>query len=236
MKKNKLIATALSLSLLGAVVAPSAIFASSNVNDSFQEQTQSQIPTLQHLDTATLQKNLEAAQGLEKYIKPGADGLLYIDEAGKDVVSKEAYEYIASGVQIINESLKSGQTKLDVENQTIVPSGQAPIQTQNEITPNASSNTYWWGVAITMSQSETKQLSYVLKQQSKGYLTVSGLAAAIGGIMGPNPIPWGASAAAALVSLGTDLVASSLDNYNGSRGTTLNLHWLPAAYYTVNSN
>ncbi|MCC3379524.1 hypothetical protein ACFQ5D_13315 [Paenibacillus farraposensis] len=85
MKKNKLVATALSFSLLGAVVTPSAIFASSNVNYSFQEQSQSPIVTLQHLDTATLQKNLEAAQGLEKYIKPGADGLLYIDEAGKDV-------------------------------------------------------------------------------------------------------------------------------------------------------
>ncbi|MGG1617619.1 hypothetical protein [Paenibacillus sp. NRS-1781] len=45
-----------------------------------------------------------------------------------------------------------------------------------------------------------------------------------------------ASAGAALVSLGTDLLASNLDNYNGSRGTTLNLHWLPAPYYTVNSN
>ncbi|MFB5678846.1 hypothetical protein [Paenibacillus terreus] len=229
MKKNRLVATALSFSLLGSVVAPSAIFASSNVNDSFQEQSQSNIVTLQHLDTATLQKNLEAAQGLEEYIKPGVDGLLYIDEAGKDVVSKEAYDYIASGVEIINEALKSGLIELDVENQTIVPSGQ------NVIRPNAYSNTYWWGVAITMSQSETKQLSYLLKQQSKGYLTASGLAAGIGALF-PNPVPFAASAAAALISLGTDLVASSLDNYNGSRGTTLNLHWLPAPYYTVNSN
>lgn len=111
MKKNRLVTTALSFGLLGTIVAPSTIFASSSVNDSFQEQSQSSIVTLQHLDTAILQKNLEAAQGLEKYIKSGADGLLYIDEAGKDVVSKEAYEYIASGVEIINESLKSGLTR-----------------------------------------------------------------------------------------------------------------------------
>lgn len=235
MKNNRLIATTLSFGLLGAVIAPSAIYASSNVNDSFQEQSQSPIAVLHHLDTVTLQKNLEAAQDLEKYIKPNADGLLYIDEAGKDAVSKEAYDYIASGVEIINESLKSGQTKLDLANYTIIPTGKIPIQTENVIKPNASSNSYWWGVAVTMSQSETKQLSYSLKQQSKGFLTVSGLAAAIGSIM-PSPAPWAASAAAALVSLGTDLIASSLDHYNGSRGTTLNIHWLPAPYYTVNSN
>ncbi|UUZ79321.1 hypothetical protein LJK88_29640 [Paenibacillus sp. P26] len=242
-KIGKVTSVVLSLGMTVALLAPVSVSAAtSGVIDSklSQSQTDHLLQVNGNGITQTL-KNLDLASTnlLDPYMTVTKEGLLHLDEAGRNVVSAELFNTTANGVSIINTAIKEGSVVLDTVNKRVVPKQvtvQQPSLKTPSMSPNAYSNTYWWGVAITMTEDETKTLAYSLQQVKETYTAATVVAGAIGGIMGPNPIPWAAAAASAIVACGAAVVSNSLTFYNNPNGVTLNIHWLPAPYYTVNKN
>ncbi|GAV12658.1 hypothetical protein PBN151_2591 [Paenibacillus sp. NAIST15-1] len=153
-----------------------------------------------------------------------------MDEKGKEVVPSETYELVSKGVSILNLTIVSGESTVDTAKRLVVPNFNYSSNIKS-----AFSNTYWWGVAITMTESEAKDFAYSLEQIKDGFATEAAVAGIIGGIIG-GPAAWAASAAGAIVALGAGLISRSITHYNNSKGVTLNLHWLPITYYEVTKN
>ncbi|MBJ6361068.1 hypothetical protein ACFOQM_07120 [Paenibacillus sp. GCM10012307] len=179
---------------------------------------------------------ISESQALDSFITV-SNGRLKLDAAGKDVVSAETYALVESGIEVLNSSIAIGASVIDLDNKIVVPNGNftPPTQSGDLISPRASFGTYWWGVALTMSQSETKDLIYSLRQVAAGFATEATLAALLINLVG-GPQIWAATAAGALVSLGALLVSNSLEHHNNSKGVTLNIHWLLVPYYEVTKN
>ncbi|MFE5318088.1 hypothetical protein ACFQ88_05170 [Paenibacillus sp. NPDC056579] len=165
---------------------------------------------------------------LNSYVSKGEDGLLHIDPAGKDVVSAESYAIVENGIGILNSSLSQGTSI--IENNLVVANPNVIIAAKG------FSNTYWWGVALTMNKADTEYLAYNLSQLSTGYAAEAAVATLLTAMF-PNPATFAAAAAGAIVSGGCKLVSDSLRYWNtGAYGTTLNVHWLPVPYYEVTQN
>ncbi|WP_270164865.1 hypothetical protein [Paenibacillus sp. SYP-B4298] len=179
---------------------------------------------------------ISESQALEPFISV-TNGRLSLDEAGKNLVSSETYALVESGIEVLNSSIAIGASLIDLDKKIVVPNGNfiPPTQSGELISARATFGTYWWGVALTMNESETKNLIYSLRQVAAGFATEATLAGLLINLVG-GPQIWAATAAGALVSLGALLVSNSLEQYNNSKGVTLNVHWLLVPYYEVTKN
>ncbi|WP_025845028.1 hypothetical protein [Paenibacillus ehimensis] len=230
--KKKIASVILSAALVCSY--SSSVFASSPIHETLNKKND-------HILTVKAQNvlknvDLSSANLLDSYMTVDAKGLLHLDDAGKKVVSTELFNHVARGVESINVAVQVGTVVLDAKNQRVVPTASTSVGTQSIVSPDAFSNTYWWGVAMTMNEDETKSLAYSLQQVKEGFTAVAVVAAAIGGIMGLNPAPWAAAAAAAIVACGAAWVSNGLTFHNNSKGVTLNIHWLPGPYYEITKN
>lgn len=238
--QKKVLALAATASLLSSVSIPGGVSLASNASPSQpskQTVIQNQGANILKVKAQETLKNIDVSSVklLDSYISILDNGLLQLDEAGKEVVSPELYDFTASGISMINSSIQAGSVKVDAINKRIVPVA-VDNNAGERINPSAFGNVYWWGVAFTMSEAEAKSFAYSLEQVKDTFAAVAIVSAAIGGIMGVNPAPWAASAAAAIVALGAGLVSRSLTYYNNPNGVTLNIHWLPVNYYEVTKN
>ncbi|WP_154666019.1 hypothetical protein [Paenibacillus pinihumi] len=97
---------------------------------------------------------ISESQTLEPFISV-TNGRLSLDEAGKDLVSSETYALVESGIESLNSSIQAGASVIDLDKRIVVPDSNftPPTPTSGILTPMASFGTYWWGVALTMSES-----------------------------------------------------------------------------------
>ncbi|MGG0812965.1 hypothetical protein ABE142_09825 [Paenibacillus alvei] len=237
MKNQKVLSCLIVITVLTSAFSPTLIFAApSSQKESQLEKVQSRIfQVTANGGLQISQQLIDDANILHEYVTKGEDGLLHIDPRAREKVHPESYALVENGVKILNESLISKATIIQGNHVVVNPNA-----TDNNFSfsaRSAFSNTYWWGVAITMNEQDTKLFAHSLKQVKEGFTAESIVAGIIAAIVS-GPAAWAASAAGAIVAAGAGLVANSLEAYNNSNGVTLNIHWLPLPYYevTVNSN
>ncbi|MCM3338026.1 hypothetical protein M3650_05085 [Paenibacillus sp. MER TA 81-3] len=100
---------------------------------------------------------------------------------------------------------------------------------QSGFQTNLSSNAYWWGVAITFSDSETKVHAHAMRQSGNTAALLAAITAFI-------PGGWLASVTGAFWGRAGNSIANDFDYKNRGNGITLNIHWLPVIYYEVTTN
>ncbi|GMX62718.1 hypothetical protein Elgi_25250 [Paenibacillus elgii] len=172
-------------------------------------------------------KVLKAVPEMNNYISLGADNLYHIDPAAQEVVDAQTYSLFELGVSRLNtELIKNPQLLENAANNSNVVRQFSPT---GDIGTNAYSNSYWWGVAVTFDDGETKHQIYTLQQTG----TVAALLAALLAFI---PAAQAGAITAAIISAGALMIANSMSYWNQGRGVTLNLHWLPFVYYEVTSN
>ncbi|RJG25320.1 hypothetical protein [Paenibacillus thiaminolyticus] len=212
--KKRLIASLVSLSMAFAAFTPMAFAAPK------PELTQKEGHIIEIGKDEFSKKLLRSLPTMDQYIKLGEDKM-EIDPAAKDVVDIDVYNHYQKGVDNINGALRDGS--LIIRNGQITAS---PIQT---IQPLWFANTYWWGVAITFDDEETKHQVYALTQTSNA-------AAALAVIAGTVPGGQAAAVLTALEAIGISALATALDYNNKGNGCTINIHWLPVPWVNVTSN
>ncbi|WP_374015993.1 hypothetical protein ABU162_16680 [Paenibacillus thiaminolyticus] len=211
--KKRLIASLLSVSMAFAAFTPMAFAAS---EPSQGELSQSQ----RHIGKDEFSKEVfESIANMDNYISIKEDKFV-LDPAAKNSVEPKIYEHFKNGVDQLNIAINEGFI--------IVENGQIRANA-NQFTTNAFSNTYWWGVAITFDDSETKVHAHAMRQSG----AVAGL---LGGIAAFIPAGWLAALSGLLYNAGANMVANDFDAKNNGKGVTLNLHWLPVPYYEVTTN
>jgi len=224
--KKKMVAGMLALGLTIGAIAP--VSASAQVANTVSDNTLS--VNFKNVNFAALND----AYLIESYITVSDAGILVIDDDGRALVSQETFKMVQDGIDILNTSILAGNSVIDMEARSVVPVTNSSLNS-GMITPYASAGTYWWGVALTMNEQEASDLIYTLRQISLGFVAEAGLAVMFATIVG-GPVTWSAAAAGTLVTLGTTLVANSLEHHNNKKGVTLNIHWLLVPYYEVTKN
>ncbi|WP_419890094.1 hypothetical protein [Paenibacillus xylanexedens] len=158
-------------------------------------------------------KILNSVEAMTPYINKGSDNLYHINPAAQEVVEQDVYNHFATGVQNLNAAINS----------------QVSASGNQVVTPFVFSNSYWWGVAITFNNQETKDMIFSLQQTSSVGAMLAAIAVFIpGGQLG--------AVVAAIEAAGANMIANSMSHNNAGRGVTLNLHWLPFVYYEVTTN
>lgn len=216
---RKILAGALSLSLLGSVVGPTAIFASEPIT---QEQQNDATPTTLKSEVFT------SIPEMSKYIVAGKDGLLQLDAESKEFVSPEVYKVFEEGVEKTNKLIQEGALELDKDG-NVVPVNYTPPANNGTISPQAFGNFYSWGYALTLTNTESKNLAYAL--------TMGGSAgAAFSAIMGliPTPPTKLAQAISQILNFSYIAIAEQISYDNEGKGVTINFHY--ALYFTINPN
>ncbi|MCM3337834.1 hypothetical protein M3650_04085 [Paenibacillus sp. MER TA 81-3] len=166
------------------------------------------------------QSVLEAAPVMDKYIIIGKESFS-LDPVAKDIVSLDVYNQYAIGVERMNDALRDGY--LSIQN------GQIKIMPPSEFQTNAFSNAYWWGVAVTYSDSETKSWIYALNHGAG----ISGFLASMSSLIPGGQI---VSFWSAVAGFGALWFANELSYKNDGRGVTFNFHWLPIPSFVITSN
>lgn len=164
-------------------------------------------------------KVIDSIPTMNNYISIKEDKFV-LDPAAKNVAEPKIYEHFKTGVDQLNIAINEGFL--------IVENGQIRANA-NQFSTNAFSNTYWWGVAITFDDAETKVHAQALRQSG----AVGGL---LGGIAAFIPAGWLAAITGLLYNAGATMIANDFEYKNNGRGVTLNLHWLPVPYYEVTTN
>ncbi|WP_458124739.1 hypothetical protein [Paenibacillus sp. Z3-2] len=237
--KKKVINGVLSLSLLGGLV-PSMMFANPAVNNNDLQQqsffaSESRVLNQTAINTSDINWDvIGEASLLNSYISEGSDGLLYLDPKGKEIVSADTYQIVIEGIEVLNNSLKSGSTTIQ---DGLVVAKQNTSSFASIQKSGAFANQYWWGVALTFNKTDAT----LFAQQLKNFATGFGAEAAIAGLITalfPNPGTFAAAAAGAIMYAGYTMVAESIITSNSvtNNGITLNLHWIPVTYYEVTRN
>lgn len=214
--RRRLTASLLSVSMAFAAFTPMA-FAASEPKPAQEELSQGQTIEIGKDEFST--KVLNAIPTMNNYISITEDKFV-IDPAAKNVVEPKIYEHFKIGVEKLNNAIHDGSI--------IVENGQVRVPT-SEFSTNWSSNAYWWGVAFTFSDSETKTHIYAMRQAG----SVAGL---LGGIAAFIPTGWLAAVTGLLINAGSSMISNDFERKNNGRGVTLNLHWLPVPYYEVTTN
>ncbi|WP_106768986.1 hypothetical protein [Paenibacillus faecalis] len=213
--KRTLLASALSLSMLGSAMAPTSIFADSAP----------QVSVSQESSTLT-SKVFENIDVMGEYIIVGDDNLYYINPESKSVISDEVYEVYQRGVDVINDNLKTGAFK--IENGSVVPVNYTPPQSP-EFSTMAFGNFYPWGYALTLTDQESKDLAYAF---TNGGSAGAALTAVLGLI--PAPPAKLAQAISYILNLWYVSIGNSISYNNVGYGVTINFHY--ALYYNITSN
>lgn len=155
-------------------------------------------------------KVFDSVEAISPYINKGSDNLYHLDPAAKEVVGDEVYNQFVIGVNNLNAAINGEVTS---------NSGQI-------VTPNAFSNSYWWGVAITFDNAETKRFAESLQTTS----SVGSFLAAIAIFI---PVARVGALVAELESIGANYLANQFFSKNAGKGVTLNIHWAPVPLYTT---
>ncbi|WP_340400012.1 hypothetical protein [Paenibacillus sp. FSL H8-0079] len=92
-------------------------------------------------------KIFDSAEAMAPYINKGSDNLYHLDPAAKEVIDEEIYNQFSIGVKNLNAAIN----------------GQVNSSGIQIVTPFVFSNPYWWGVAITFNNAETKSLAESLQ-------------------------------------------------------------------------
>jgi hypothetical protein len=158
---------------------------------------------------------LDAVKDLTPYITVDESGIYHIDSAAEKVVAPDIYNHYLKGVEALNGLSLSG---------TAPTTPVSPI-----ITPFVFSNSYWWGVAITFNDAETKSMVYSLQQTATVATLLAGISAFI-------PVAWLGSVVALIEGTGATMIANSMSYHNAGKGVTLNIHWLPVPYFESTTN
>ncbi|MCG7406795.1 hypothetical protein MH117_05135 [Paenibacillus sp. ACRRX] len=156
---------------------------------------------------------LKSMSDISPYISVDSNKQYHLDPSAEKVVGKEIYEHYLLGVN-----------KLNIVNQL------TPAAVNNDKIINyAYSNSYWWGVAVTYDDAETKRMVYALQQTAAVGTFLAGVAAFI-------PVAHLGSIVALAETLGATWLANSMSYHNNGRGVTMNIHWLMVPYIEITSN
>lgn len=169
---------------------------------------------------------LSRAPEMDNYIFLGKDNLLHLDPKAKKIVGQAVYNKFVMGVNSINDAIRTGQIKNENGKFT---SNISQNLTPGQISPQYHTGTYWWGIAVTYTESETKALEHAVVSGANTYTLGAALAAFI-------PGGEAVAAAAAIVAYGSYQLANDMQYYDRGYGVTLNFHWLPLPWVTVSSN
>lgn len=245
--KRKVFSLAMSITLLSAVAVPASISAAapSPFESQSQSQSQNKILNVTANSSVQIEQVLSSASALDPFISVDSDGLLHLDPKGKDVVSSDVFSTIEKGIHILNQSILDGSSIIDSTTNLVVPSGKEPLANSglsnlnslktDIISPMAFYNSYWWGVAITMNNSEARRLAYSMSNLSYAYAGEAGIAAIIASFFS-GPPAWAATAAGVIMSAGEGILSNMVNQNNGPNGVTINIHWLLAPYIEVTQN
>lgn len=217
--KKQIITSVLSVSMLLSVFAPAAFASEASIVKNLQQQSQ-ESRILEIGKDAFSRSVLEAAPVMDKYIIIGEESFS-LDPVAKSIVTPSVYNQYVIGVERMNEALRDGY--LSIQN------GQIKIMPPNEFQTKAFSNVYWWGVAVTYSDSETKSWVYALNQGAG----LSGFLASMASLIPGGQI---VSFWSAVAGFGALWFANELSYKNDGKGVTFNFHWLPAPYFVISSN
>lgn len=201
--KKKIITSFLCSALVVSALSGGA-FASPSRSDQISSQFSHQIVIGQD---EISKKMIGALEDISPFISVGEDNLYHIDPAAKEVVSLDVYNQYAKGVSNLNVALQSNATSPNIG-----------TFNSSKISPYAFANDYWWGIAITFNNQETKDFIYACEQTAQIAAVAALLAAFI-------PVLQLTSVVAALESIGLTMVANSMSYHNNGKGVTLNLHW-----------
>ncbi|WP_229525804.1 hypothetical protein [Paenibacillus farraposensis] len=210
MKKTAIILTSV---LALTVVAPVAAFATPSVDSNGSSSTLEQKgqPTVINADEIAA-----AAAKIEPYIILGEDGLYTLDTKAKDVVGEEKYDKLAKAFEQINTEIKAGYLSTATGDITVTAKGNSHYN--NQFSTNAFSNVYPWGVAITLSHSETQNQIAAMEASGSAAGFLSLLLSTIPGGQGP-------ALGGAIFGAGAGLLAQVLKIQDKGRGITVNLMW-----------
>ncbi|WP_240479698.1 hypothetical protein [Paenibacillus wynnii] len=157
---------------------------------------------------------LSSVIDMTPYITVDALGVYHIDSAAKDVVALDIYNQYLKGVEALNN---------------LSVNGSVATTSKGEMSTLVFSNSYWWGVAITFNNTETKNMVYSLQQTASVATLLAGIAAFI-------PVAWLGSVVALIEATGATMIANSMSYHNEGKGVTLNIHWLPVPYFESTTN
>lgn len=165
-----------------------------------------------------------AAAKIEPYIILGEDGLYTLDAKAKDVVGEEKYDKLAKAFEQINTEIKAGYLSTATGDITVTAKGNSHYN--NQFSTNAFSNVYPWGVAITLSHSETQDQIAAMEASGSAAGFLSLLLSTIPGGQGP-------ALGGAIFGAGAGLLAQVLKIQDKGKGITVNLMWTG---YSITSN
>ncbi|MBU7319932.1 hypothetical protein [Paenibacillus oleatilyticus] len=171
---------------------------------------------------------LENISAMSAYITTGEDGLVHIDQNAVNVVGKETFDVYAKGVASLNTAISAGDIKVK-DGILQVDKSQLSNPSAPQISPTVYGNFYWWGYALTLSDQESKQLAFNLRNAG----TTIAAAAAISGLI-PTPPTQLVRAISIVISAGYHTVANDISFKNNGNGVTINIHY--AAYFVISSN
>ncbi|MFB6365831.1 hypothetical protein ACFCP7_17485 [Paenibacillus elgii] len=166
---------------------------------------------------------------MSAYITTGEDGLLHVDQNAVNVVGKETFDVYARGVASLNAAINSGDIKVSNGTLQVDKSQLSNPSAPQMISPTAYGNFYWWGYALTLTDQESKQLAFNLRNAA----TTMAAAAAISGLI-PAPPTQLVRAITYVLAAGTHTVANDISFKNNGNGVTINIHY--ALYFTINPN
>lgn len=164
---------------------------------------------------------------ISPYVTFGSDNLLHISLEARSVVDEDVFSSYQLGVNRINQAINEGC--IQIKNGELVLNESE----KHSRYKRSYSNTYWWGVAVTFNDEETKEQIYSLQQSGQLVTLLAAIVASLPG--GPASTAAAAVVAGAFVAVTSSMVANSMSNHNKGNGVTLNIHWAPA-YYEVTSN
>ncbi len=165
---------------------------------------------------------------MDKYLEV-VDHKLYLNPASKSLVTESVYSTYEQGVLRINKLIDNEALKIDDSGNIVSVDYAPPTPSIGGITTNSFGNFYNWGYALTLTNQETKDLSYALTAAA----TSAGAITAVMGLI-PTPPTKLAQAISYIVGAGYGYIASELSYKNNGRGVTLNFHY--ALSYQITSN
>lgn len=219
---KKIISSVLATSMFLTVAAGAASAATASPPEEVLEQQ------------VTYASSIEKVSALdETVIEINSEGTLILTDDADEVLDASTYELMQTGVERLNQYVASGEFVL--ENGSVLPT-EATLQSAHSalaaesggISTYAFGNSYWWGYAFTMNNSESIKVAKELKDLGT-YLQVTAIIVAL------YTKNIAATIIAELAAVGAGKLGEEIDYRNEGQGVTINIHvYTPWVNVTTN--
>lgn len=161
---------------------------------------------------------------VQDYVKI-SDGHMVVDPLLQSIVTPLTYELFVKGANNINSAIDNGTLVVNADG-TFTATGK---EVEPVFTTYAFTNSYWWGNATTLTDSETKREIQALRRTA----TTSAFVAFIAALYPPARV---AGIVAGLTNISWSSLADEMGYKNNGYGVTINHHIIGWPYIEVTTN